>query len=33
MYKFYHAYNEHYQKKKEPIIKHQEEMDRENAER
>jgi|JI6StandDraft_1071083.scaffolds.fasta_scaffold19037_6 hypothetical protein len=33
MYKFYHAYNEHYQKNKEPILRQQEQVDRENAER
>lgn len=29
MYKFYHVYNENYAKFKEPVIKRQEELDRE----
>ncbi len=32
MYKFYHAYNENYSKYKEPLIRRQEEIDRETAE-
>lgn len=32
MYKFYHLYNENYAKYKEPVVKRQEELDREAAE-
>ena len=31
MYKFYHVYNEKYSKFKEPMIRRQEEIDRETA--
>ena len=31
MYKFYHVYNENYSKFKEPMIRRQEEIDRETA--